>query len=58
MNRTIPDMMRDVPRPELVSPEWWSKSNDAGWTPGMVQAARDAEIERRLRNRPEVAADD
>jgi len=59
MNRTLPDMMRDLVNPDRVIPALWSKTFEAyGWIADMVQAARDAEIERRLRNRPEVAADD
>lgn len=58
MNRTLPDMMRDLVRPEAVNPSAWSRTFELyGWTPDMVQSARDAEIQRRLRNRPEDADD-
>lgn len=59
MRRTLEQEMRDVVRLEHVLPNWWARTFEAyGWTADMVQAARDAEIERLLRNRPEVAADD
>lgn len=59
LNRPLPDMMRDLVHPEVVVPTHWEKTFEAyGWTADMVQSARDAEIERRLRNMPEVAADD
>jgi len=55
MTPALPAMMRQLVKPEVVNQYHWAKTFEAyGWTPEMIADARDAEIERRLRECVEV----
>lgn len=73
MNRTLPDMMRDrptpltlenlfsrntsLPRTDLIA-VWKTFFHAYGWTLDEITASYEAEIVKRLKEMPEVAADD
>lgn len=55
MRSSLPAMMRELVKPEVVNQYHWAKTFEAyGWTPDMIAAARDEEIARRLREEVEV----
>lgn len=55
MKPDLSAMMRQLVKPEAVQPDKWSRTFEAyGWTADMIERARVAEIERRIREAPEV----
>ena len=54
MTASLPEMMRQLVRHEAVMPDKWAENFALyGWTPEMIEEARDAEIARKLRDRVE-----